>query len=114
MHNATGKTGKHAKAGRLPPSVPFSAADYLRTHEDRAAYLEALLEDSDPRVITIGLRDLAESIGGMGELAKRTGLARETLYRTLSVRGNPRLDTLAKLLHAYGLQLSVRPEESAA
>jgi probable addiction module antidote protein len=85
------------------------AADHLKTDAERAAYLEALLEDGDSRVITIGLRELAESVGGMAVIAERTGLSRETLYRTLSERGNPRLDTLSALLQAMGLRLSVTP-----
>jgi probable addiction module antidote protein len=107
VHKATGKTGSGAKRGRYAPSRPFRVADHLKTDAERAAYLEALLEEGDSRVITLGLRELAESAGGMAVLAKRTGLSRETLYRTLSRRGNPRLDTLAALLHAMGLRLSV-------
>ena len=106
---ATGRAGKRA----FPASAPYRAADYLKTDADRAAYLEALLEDGDSRVLTIGLRDLAESAGGMAMIAKRTGLSRETLYRTLSASGNPRLDTLSALLHALGLRLSVTPAGAA-
>lgn len=107
MHKATGKTGSGARRGRYAPSRPFRVTDHLKTDAERAAYLEALLEEGDSRVITLGLRELAESAGGMTVLAKRTGLSRETLYRTLSHRGNPRLDTLVALLHAMGLRLSV-------
>lgn len=107
MRNATGVTGRHAK-GKHSRDVPFHASNYLKTDEDRAAYLEALLEDGDSRVLTIGLRDLAESIGGVGKLAARSGLSRETLYRTLSSRGNPRLDTLTALLGAFNLRLTAK------
>lgn len=111
----TGKLTKVKSPKRaFPASVPYRAADYLKTDEDRAAYLEALLEDGDARVITLGLRDLAESAGGMAAIAERTGLSRETLYRTLSAKGNPRLDTLAALLHAMGLRLSVTPTGAVA
>ncbi|MBI2383013.1 MAG: putative addiction module antidote protein [Gammaproteobacteria bacterium] len=94
--------------------MPFRAADHLKTDAERAAYLEALLEDGDSRALTLGLRDLAESAGGMAVIAERTGLSRETLYRTLSAKGNPRLDTLSALLHAMGLRLSVTPTGAAA
>jgi probable addiction module antidote protein len=107
MHKATGKTGSGAKRVSRPPSRPFRVADHLKTSAERAAYLEALLEEGDAQVITIGLRELAESAGGVAVIAERTGLSRETLYRTLSRNGNPRLDTLATLLHALGLRLSV-------
>lgn len=107
MPKATGRTGNGVKRGKHPPSVPFRVADLLRNDAERAAYLEAVLEDGDARVLTIALRDLAESAGGMAMIAKRTGLSRETLYRTLSADGNPRLDTLTAVLQAMGLKLSV-------
>lgn len=107
MQKATGKTGNSAKRGSSPASRPFRVSEHLKSDAERAAYLEALLLDGDSRVITIGLRDLAESVGGVAKLAERTGLSRETLYRTLSPRGNPRLDTLAAMLQAMGLRLSV-------
>lgn len=111
MHKATDKTGSGTKRGSLAPSRPFRATDHLKTDAERAAYLEALLEEGDSRVITIGLRDLAESIGGITAIAVRTGLSRETLYRTLSQRGNPRLDTLSTLLHPMSMRLSVTTAE---
>ncbi|MGC4028935.1 MAG: putative addiction module antidote protein [Steroidobacteraceae bacterium] len=67
-----------------------------------------MLEDGDARVVPVALRTAAEAVGGMAALAERTGLSRETLYRTLSENGNPRLDTLAALLEAFGLRLTVR------
>ncbi len=109
MHKAAGRIGNGAKRAKPAPSRPFRVTDHLKTDGERAAYLEALLEEGDSRVITLGLRDLAESVGGMAAISQRTGLARETLYRTLSANGNPRLDTLTALLHAVGLRLSVTP-----
>lgn len=114
MRKTTGKTGNVAKRASARASVPFRAADYLRTDADRAAYLEALIEAGDSRVIAIGMRNLAEAVGGMGALARKTHLSRETLYRTLSPDGNPRLDTLATLLAAFGLRLAVKPVREAA
>lgn len=111
MHKLTGKTGSAGKRRSPAPSRPFRVVDQLKTDAERAAYLEALLEDGDSRVITLGLRELAESAGGMAVIAERTGLSRETLYRTLSERGNPRLNTLTALLRAMGLRLSVAPAE---
>jgi probable addiction module antidote protein len=100
----TGKTTKPAAA-----SVPFRAADYLRTRADIAAYLETMLADGDARTVPIALRTVADAVGGMAALAEKTGLSREALYRTLSDKGNPRLDTLAAILSAFGLRLSVLP-----
>lgn len=68
-----------------------------------------MLSDGDPRAVPIALRTVVAAVGGMSVLAEKTGLSRETLYRTLSERGNPRLDTLAAILAAFNLRLSVRP-----
>lgn len=102
-------TMPNRKTTKRAPSVPFRAAAYLRTNADIAAYIEEMLSDGDPRAVPIALRTVADAVGGMGALAEKTGLSRETLYRTLSERGNPRLDTLAAILGAFNLRLSVRP-----
>lgn len=88
-------------------SVPYDSADYLKTPEDIAAYLEAAMEDEDERVLLLALRNAATAIGGMSELSRRTGLSRETLYRTLSEDGNPKFSTLRAILKAFGLTISV-------
>jgi probable addiction module antidote protein len=72
-----------------------------------------MLEDGNARAVPIALRTVADALGGMGALADRTGLSRETLYRTLSEKGNPRLDTLAAVLAAFGLRLSVQPAQKS-
>ncbi len=100
----TGKTTKPAA-----PSRPFNAADHLKTHSDIAAYIEAVLQDGDMRAVPVALRTVADALGGMAALAEKAGLSRETLYRTLSDKGNPRLDTLAAILATFGLRLSVLP-----
>lgn len=99
----TGKTTKPATA-----SAPFRAATHLRSNAEIAAYIEEMLADGDARAVPIALRTVADAVGGMSALAEKTGLSRETLYRTLSERGNPRLDTLATILAAFNLRLSVR------
>lgn len=101
---STGMTTKPAAASRT-----FKASAYLRDETDIADYLESVLEDGDLRALPIALRTVAEAMGGMTALAARTGLSRETLYRTLSEKGNPRLDTLTAILTAFGLRLAVAP-----
>lgn len=101
---ATGRTVKPA-----PASAPFRAGKHLRDEGEIAAYIEAILEDGNAHVVPVALRSVADAVGGMAALAERTGLSRETLYRTLSDKGNPRLDTLVAVLHAFGLRLSVAP-----
>jgi len=105
------RTGKTTK--RVPPNAPFRPADHLRSDAEVAVYIEEMLADGDARAVPVALRTVADALGGMGVLAEKTGLSRETLYRTLSERGNPRLDTLAAILAAFGLRLSVRPTRQA-
>ena len=102
-------TGMTTKPGAA--SAPFRAADHLRSDSDVAAYIEEMLIDGDPRAISVALRTVADALGGMSALADKTGLSRETLYRTLSQKGNPRLDTLGAILAAFGLRLSVQPAQ---
>ncbi len=73
-----------------------------------------MLEDDDARVVPVALRTVADAVGGMAALAEKTGLSRETLYRTLSTQGNPRLDTLSAILAAFGLRMSVRRTTSGS
>jgi probable addiction module antidote protein len=80
----------------------------LRKHPNFAAeYLKAALEESDePRVLLIALRHLAQA-QGIAKVAKAAGIERESLYRALSARGNPRLSTLVAVTKAIGLKLTV-------
>jgi probable addiction module antidote protein len=73
--------------------------------------MEAMLADGTARAVPVALRTVADAVGGMAALAEKTGLSRETLYRTLSEKGNPRLDTLTAILAAFGLRLSVQPDK---
>jgi probable addiction module antidote protein len=81
-----------------------------------AEYLKATLEDTDePEVLLIALRHIAEARGGLAKVAKAAGIERESLYRALSPRGNPRLSTLVGVMKAVGLRLTVdtiRPAHS--
>jgi len=75
-----------------------------------AEYLKAAMEDTDePKVLLIALRHLAEARGGIAKLAKAAHVERESLYRALSLRGNPRLSTLLAVTKALGLSLTVEP-----
>jgi probable addiction module antidote protein len=80
----------------------------LRKDPDFAAeYLKAALEDwEEPRVLLIALRHLAVT-RGIAKVASAAGIERESLYRALSIRGNPRLSTLVAVTKAIGLRLTV-------
>ena len=87
---------------------PFDAANYLNDAEDIAAYLQVVMEDGDPALLAAALGSIARA-RGMTQLAKDTGLSRESLYKSLSGERAPNSDTLFRVMHALGLKLSVQP-----
>ena len=106
----TTSKGRKRKAS-APTSVPHRPhlLEWLKDAANAAAYVEAALEEDNPAGLLQALRNIAEARGGMARIAAKTGLNREALYRTLSRRGNPQLKSLAAILGAAGLRLSVRP-----
>ncbi len=91
----------------------FKTAGYLKTQKNIVAYLNAALEDGEPAVLLEALRNVAQAKGGMGALAKAAGVSRESLYRALSRRGNPKIDTIMELLRALGLKLTIERHMTA-
>ena len=84
----------------------------LKDPEEARAYLEVALEeyeqDRDTEAFLMALRHVAEAQGGIGKLAERTKLNREHLYRALSGKGNPKLETLDAILHGLGFRLTIQ------
>ncbi len=81
--------------------------EQLKDAEFAAEYLNAASEDDDPKTYLTALRKVVEARGGMASVAQKTALSRETLYRTLSSRGNPTIRTLSAVLKATGLKFGV-------
>ena len=86
-------------------SRPWDAAEVLRTPADIAAYLDAYLENGTPEELLGALNTIARS-KGMSALARETGISREALYRAFSDNGNPTLDTLLRVMKAFGVRLA--------
>jgi probable addiction module antidote protein len=88
----------------------WDSAEHLKTDEDMALYLEACLEESgdDAAFIAKALGTIARA-KGMTQLAKDTGLGRESLYKALSGEGNPSFATILKVIRALGVQLHAAP-----
>src|SRR5471032_3409817 len=84
----------------------YDVADYLRTPKEIAAYFEACLEeaDGDAAFIARALGDIARA-KGMAQVARTTGLSRESLYKALSGDRSPSFDTVLKVVAALGLEL---------
>jgi probable addiction module antidote protein len=92
---------------------PYDVAEYLSTPEEMAAYLDAWLKEApdDPAGIARALGDIARA-KGMSQVAKDAGLSRESLYRALSVEGNPSFATILKVAKALGVRLHAQAVES--
>jgi probable addiction module antidote protein len=87
---------------------PFDAANYLASDEDVAQYLSLAIADGDPALLGAALGDIARA-RGMSQLAKDTGLSRESLYKSLSGERAPSSDTLLKVVKALGFTLKLVP-----
>lgn len=87
--------------------TPFDAADYLDDDETVAAYLTAALEEDDPDAFLGAIKTVARA-RGMTQLAKDTGLGRESLYKALAPGAKPRYDTLLKVVRALGISLQAK------
>jgi probable addiction module antidote protein len=81
----------------------WDITEHLKSEEDMVAYLDAALEEGDASLIAAALGDIARA-KGMSQIAKDTGLGRESLYKTLSPTGNPEFATVLKVMGALGLQ----------
>ena len=82
----------------------WDPAEHLKNDADMAAYLEAALEEGDPALVAAALGDIARA-KGMSDIARQTGLGRESLYKALSAEGNPEFSTVLKVVRAMGLRL---------
>jgi len=86
----------------------FDVSNYLKDEADIAAYLQVAIEDGNPALLAAALGDIARA-RGMTQLARDTGLSRESLYKSLSGERAPNSDTLFRVIHAMGFKLTVEP-----
>ena len=97
---------------KIPPHAAHEDATVLLFRDDpelAAEYLNQVLADGQREEILLAMRYLATAFGGVTGVARATKLNARTLYRTLSERGNPELDTFTSLLRVMGLRLAVAP-----
>ncbi len=85
----------------------------LQEPEMAAEYLSAALEEGSVAQFLLALRNVAEAHGGIGVLSNITELNRQSLYKTMSDRGNPTLSSLLAILRAIGIDVTFRPIRSA-
>lgn len=91
-------------------TTKYDVSEHLRTSEEMAAYLEACIEESqgDSGFIVKALGDIARA-KGMSQVARETGLSRESLYKALSGDRTPSFDTVLKVVKALGIELRAVP-----
>jgi probable addiction module antidote protein len=89
-------------------TTPFEVSDYFTTPKQWAGFLDTVIEDSngDPHMIAAALGEIAKA-EGMAKVAKKSGLSRESLYKTLSGERNPSFGTLFKIMTTLGLQIHI-------
>ena len=87
---------------------PFDMANHLGSEEEITEYLRQVLEDNDPAELAGALGDIARA-RGMTQLARDTGLSRESLYKSLSGERAPSSETLFKVMQALGFKLTLAP-----
>jgi probable addiction module antidote protein len=92
----------------------YEVAEFLETPEEMAAYLEACIEESegDAAFIAKALGDIARA-KGLTQIARETGLSRESLYKALSGDRSPSLDTILKVVAALGIKFSASVKHEA-
>ncbi len=95
-------------------TLPYDVAETLRTPDEMAAYLQACIEeaDGDAAFIAKALGDIARA-QGMTQIARQTGLSRESLYKALSGDRAPGFDTILKVTQALGIKLHATPVHSS-
>lgn len=107
MCKVVGAVSHHEREVEELREDPKFAVQYLK------AALESLSDPEDCGAILLMLRAVAEAYGGLGAVAAQAGISRESLYRSLSSKGNPTLKTLVAVLKTVGLRLSVTEEAKA-
>lgn len=95
-----------AKKKSKTTTKPYDSAEYLDGDESINAYMEEALETNDPAFIAKALGTIARA-RGMSQIAKKAGLSRESLYKTLSSEGNPEFGTVIRVMNALGLKFSI-------
>jgi len=79
----------------------------LKNPEEAAGYLNAALDDDDMEVFLLALRNVAQAQGGIGKLSQLSQKSRNSLYKTLSRKGNPYLESAQEILKALGFSLAI-------
>ena len=89
-------------------TYPWDISEHLRTEDEIAAYLSAVLEEGDTALFIAAVGDIAKA-RGMTEIARKAGVSRSSLYHSLSGRGNPEFATMMSVINSLGVKLTAAP-----
>jgi probable addiction module antidote protein len=92
--------------------TPFDVSEYLDSEEMISEYLNVALEDDDPEAFISALGNVAKA-RGMAQIARETGLSRESLYKSLRSGSKVRYETVQKILKAVNIKLSAGAADAA-
>lgn len=85
----------------------FDVSEYLDSEESIAAYLSAIIEENDPKLLLAAISDVAKA-RGMAKIASDSGLGRESLYKALKAESKPRFETILKVLNSLGVKIGFK------
>lgn len=85
----------------------FDVSEYLDSEESIAAYLSAIIEENDPKLLLAAISDIAKA-RGMAKIASDSGLGRESLYKALNAESKPRFETILKVLNSLGVKIGFK------
>ena len=91
--------------------IPFDITEYLDSEEAMSEYLSQVLEDGDNEEFLRAIGYIAKA-KGMAQIAKDTGLGRESLYKAFRPNAKPRFDTVMKVIDALKIKLNATPQVS--
>lgn len=112
-HRQTGQSATRTRSAKTQGGAiinvsKFDASEYIESEEDAIAYLNAAAETGDPSLLQAAIGDIAKA-RGMGQIAKKAGVGRESLYKSLDKEGNPSFRTIVKVVNALGGRLVIEP-----
>ena len=87
----------------------WDITEHLRTEEEMAAYLSAILDEGDPALFVSAVGDIAKA-RGLAEIAQKAGVSRTRLSRSFSETGQPEFSTVINVIRSLGMRLTAEPQ----
>lgn len=94
------------------PHEEIIVAHLMENPDEAVEYLNASLKEEDPRIFLMALRDVTKAFGGIKRVAEQTGLNRESLYKALSGKRYPRINSINALLGALGFVIEIKMKKT--